>query len=320
MIRSALVLLCVLLTGCAQAPAPPRGESVTVTNCGAPAAFPVRPRLFVNDGSMIATVLALGADDRIVAVSSLTPDRTELRRRLGERVDRLREVAPTYPSSLENVLASRPTMMFAGWGGGYSESKGITPARLARHGVAGYVRSDSCLRSEGGKRGTMDPWVAVRTDVQNLGAVLERREQATQVVGDLDRRLDALRADRLPGPAPSIFVYNLGTDAPVTGGHFGSVQGIIDAAGGQNIFADADTSWLTGSWERVIGRDPDVIVLLDRPDRPVAAKEQYLRADPRLRTLRAVRENRLVTMPYVLWTSGVLNIDAAEELHAVLPR
>ncbi|ODT99837.1 MAG: hypothetical protein ABS81_25035 [Pseudonocardia sp. SCN 72-86] len=47
---------------------------MTVTNCEAAAEFPApATTVFVNDGNLISTMPAVGAQDSIVAVSSLQP-------------------------------------------------------------------------------------------------------------------------------------------------------------------------------------------------------------------------------------------------------
>ncbi|WFG46021.1 hypothetical protein [Pseudonocardia alni] len=122
----------VALAACsAPAPAPaaagdPAG-TVTVQNCGAPAQFPApAQRLFVNDGNMISMVLALGAQDRVTAVSSMQRDADTLRRHYGAAVDGLAQAAPEYPT-LETVLARDPDVMVAGWNYGYGEEKNLTP-------------------------------------------------------------------------------------------------------------------------------------------------------------------------------------------------
>ena len=43
-----------------------------------------------------------------------------------------------------------------------------------------------------------------------------------------------------------------------------------------------------------------------------------LRSNPASRNLKAVRENRFVNLPYAMWVSSPLNIDAAEIMRGVL--
>ena len=65
---------------------------------------------------------------------------------------------------------------------------------------------------------------------------------------------------------------------------------------------------------------PDAIAINDYSGQSVAQKIAILRAQPGIKDSPAVRHNRFIALPYVEWTSGPLNIDAAERLHAALAR
>ncbi|MFG1635034.1 ABC transporter substrate-binding protein [Pseudonocardia alni] len=295
--------------------------TVTVQNCGAPAQFTApAQRLFVNDGNMISMVLALGAQDRVTAVSNMQRDADTLRRHYGAAVDGLAQAAPEYPT-LETVLARGPDVMVAGWNYGYSEAKNLTPARLREQGIAPYVLTESCRQADGqSARGIVDPWTALRDDLQNLGTITGHTADADRVVADLDTRLDALgKAPRAATP-PTVFLFDSGTDTPFSSGRFGAPQAIIEAAGARNALSDVDDTWTTVSWERVATAQPAAFLFVDYPPQTFAEKVAILKSRPDTRDLPAVRENRFLNLPYALWTSGPLNIDAAEQVRAALER
>jgi iron complex transport system substrate-binding protein len=299
-------------TPAASDPSPATG-TVTVTNCGEPRTFPApAERLFVNDGNLIALTLAVGAGDQVTAVSSLQDDTDVLTRAYGDAVGRLRQVAPEYPA-LETVVAARPDVVVAGWNYGFSESTDVTPDTLAERGIGAYVLSESCRRADGA-RGTMEPWDAVRADLTNLGAITGHPDTAADVVADTDARLAALAAAPQAGRDPVVFVFDSGTDAIFSSGGFGGPQAIIDAAGGRNALADLPDTWTEVSWERLATARPDMIVFVDYPGQTLAQKEQVLAEHPASRDLPAVRERRYLDLPYAMWTSGPLNVDAAEHL------
>ena len=89
----------------------------------------------------------------------------------------------------------------------------------------------------------------------------------------------------------SVFVYDSGEDAPFT-----ACQGIpgdmIKLAGGISIFNDIDKGWATPSWEEVVARDPDVILILDY-DHDTEAKKKFLETNEFTKNLRAVKEGRI---------------------------
>ncbi|MFI9510884.1 ABC transporter substrate-binding protein [Nocardia sp. NPDC052566] len=316
---AATAVLAAALAACsAQAPAT---GGITIPNCGAEAKFPApAKRLFVNDGNLISMVLALGAADSVAAVSSVQRDADTLRKHYGPVVDTLKSVATEYPSR-ETVLAQRPDVMVAGWNYGYDEAKKLTPDTLRKDGVAAYVLTESCRQHTGEKqRGVVEPWEALRGDLLNLGAITDRGERAREVTADLDRRLAALRGAPQAERRPNIFLFDSGTDSLMSSGSFGAPQAILDAAGGRNVLSDVPDTWTKVSWERLAAADPDAIMFVDYPPQTVAEKIALLRAKPGINQLRAVTENRFLNLPYALWTSGPLNIDAAEQIRKQLER
>lgn len=47
-------------------------------------------------------------------------------------------------------------------------------------------------------------------------------------------------------------------------------------AGGISIFDDIEAGWATPSWEEVVERDPDIILILEYTGDDVAAKKEFL--------------------------------------------
>ncbi|GGF97484.1 putative iron compound ABC transporter, substrate-binding protein [Rhodococcoides trifolii] len=312
------LLLVVGLTACS-APATTDTATISVTNCGEQVQFPSpAQRLFVNDGNMVSMALALGAQDSVAAVSSVQRDSETLRRHYGDAVDALNSVAPEYPSR-ETVLAQNPDVMVAGWNYGYSEEKNLTPASLEQDGIAPYTLTESCRQRDGEQaRGVVAPWDALRTDLTNLGTITGRTEDATEVVDDLDTRLDALSAAPKAERPPVIFLFDSASDTVFSSGKFGAPQAIIDAAGGVNALADLDDTWTAVSWERVAAANPDAFLFVDYPPQSFQEKVALLDARPGISQIPAVVDRRFLNLPYALWTSGPLNIDAAEQVRKQL--
>lgn len=294
-------------------------RQVTVQNCGERVTFP-RPakRMYVNDGNMISMALAIGAGRNVAAVSAMNRDAPVLRQHYGAAaVDGLKQTAETYPSR-ETVLAQRPDVVFAGWNYGWDETRKLTPAGLAKQGIAAYTLTESCRQGAGRARGTVEPWTALRTDLTNLGAITGHEDGAAKAVGDIDRRLRALRAAPQPAKKPTVFLFDSGTKAVFSSGRFGAPQAILDAAGARNALEDLDDTWTEVSWERVIASKPDAFLFVDYPPQSFEDKVRVLRARAGVKDLPAVKEGRFLNLPYALWTSGPLNIDAAEQARKAL--
>src|SRR5699024_4700058 len=119
---------------------------------------------------------------------------------------------------------------------------------------------------------------------------------------------DAPQADE----APTVFVFDSGTDAIFTSGKFGGPQAIIEAAGGRNQTEDLEDTWVQVGWETLANDAPDAFVFVDYDGQTLAEKSEVLKNHPVTRDLPAVKENRFINLSYSMWVSSPLNIDAAE--------
>lgn len=295
-----------------------KSSQVTVTNCGEEKTFdaPVE-KLFVNDGNIISIALAAGARDNITAVSSIGRDESLLKLKYGSLVDGLKSVAPKYPS-LENVVAAKPDVVFAGWNYGFTESKGLTPDLLADKGIKSYILSESCRSGEGKKRGTMNPWEAVDADLKNIGAITGHKDEAEKVAADMTARREKLENAPQADKKPVVFVFDSAKEEIFTSGFYGAPEAMITAAGAKNATTDVKDTWTRVSWERLATANPDVIAFVDYPPQTFDQKVELLTSNPASKDLAAVKEKRFVNLPYAMWTSGPLNIDGAELLRSAL--
>lgn len=310
--RLSLVLLSTLTACSSGATGAAAPGAITVQNCGQSVSVdkPVT-ELYAYDGGIISIVLAAGARDQLVAVTGMEQDRAVLELAYPDlRVGELTNVGERQPT-LENVLAVGPEMMFAGYGYGFSESRNLMPDDLTTHGIKTYLLSETCKQDDGA-RGTMDAWTALITDLRNIGDLTGHRPTADTVVADIEKRRAALTAAPQGARKPTGFLFDSGTDAIFTSGAYGGPQAIFDAAGVTNATADVQDTWTEVGWERLAASNPDVIYFVDYPGQTYQQKIDTLKAHPAARTLTAVKEERFVNLPYAMWVSGPLNIDAAE--------
>ena len=288
---------------------------VTVTNCGKELTLPSQAKkMYVNDGNIVALALAAGGAKEITAVSSMGRDVPILKAKYGaETVDGLNDVSKEYPT-LESILANSPDLVVAGWNYGFSEGKNLTPDILSEKGIPSYLLTESCRQEDSTKRGIVDPWEAVRTDITNLGTITGHSDVATAAVEDMDTRLKAVQGAAQPEKKPVVFLFDSAKDNVFTSGKYGAPQAIIEAAGGTNATADIEDTWTNVNWERLATANPDVIALVEYPAQSYQEKIDALKSHPATKDLTAVKEERFVNLPYAMWTESPLNIDAAEYL------
>ena len=314
-VSALLLLLCISMVCGAHA------FPVTVDNCGTPLRINAPPqRAVIHDLNMTEMALALGSQAQMAGVTGITGwYKTDAK--FNAALGAIPELAPKYPS-LENLLAARPDMFFAGWYYGMKPGGDVTPATLARHGIATLVLTESCVHtSQTRPRATMD---LLYTDMLRLGTVFGQRPRAEALVAQWRKRLQALVPPPVPGTAPKatplrVFVYDSGEDKPFTAGAAAMPTALIEAAGGRNVMDDLPISWAHSSWEAVAARNPQFLILLDYQDGQGPSRLMgTLQAHPAMRHTDAVKHQRFIALRYAELTPGPANIEAVEKLARAL--
>ncbi|WP_312880388.1 ABC transporter substrate-binding protein [Actinokineospora xionganensis] len=301
--------------------APTQGYPVSVRNCGADVKFDRAPsRVVANDIGITEIMFALGLADRM---AGYTVDRGQDRGIASspwkadfEKVPRIAE-----DIALEPIQGANADLVFAGWNYGFNETKGLTPDSLKALGVQSYLLTESCRNGVGKQRGIMDPLEALYTDLRNLGTVFGVRRRADELVAGYQEQVASAQALPADWKRPKVFLYDAGIDQPFTSGRNAGPQEIIAKAGGDNIFGDLDDSWTTVSWESVVQRAPEVILINDYGNGPsdsIEAKKQFLLSHPALASVPAIRDKRFYVLPYAALVEGPRNPAAIVEFNKFL--
>ncbi len=289
---------------------------LTVDNCGAALRFDTPPqRLVVHDINISEMAFALGLQNRMVGVTGITGwYKTDAAFKSAQ--GSIPELAPKYPS-LENLVAAKPDLFFAGWYYGMKPGGDVTPATLQTHGIKTMVLTESCIHIDQKRpRATME---LLYGDVLRLGTVFDRRAQAEQLVAQWRKRLQAVSSDAHEEQPLRVFVYDSGEDKPFTAGQAAMPTALIEAAGGRNVMDDMTTSWATTSWETVAARNPQFLILLDYQDGEGSNRLMAtLQAHPAMRLTDAVKQQRFIALRYAELTPGPANIEAVEKLARAL--
>lgn len=322
-LAAGLALACVWLTACSDRQQPPAEAAasvapapVTVPVCGQSVSYASAPQRVVTHGINITEMfLALGLADRLVGYGGLRDIR-----RLPPAMQAQLAHVPDLSSqnmNLETLLNAQPDFVFSGWSYGFRDGQ-ITPQQLQELGIASYVLTESCIRQIARERVSLEDTF---DDLLHLGRIFRIDAQAQALVNGQRTELEQI-AQALQGIArrPAVFLYDSGTDIPVTAGRYAMPHAMIEAAGGSNIFADLPSSWTRGNWEDVIKRNPDWIVIVDN-DRPTAdGKKQFLLNKPELAHLTAIRERNFVLLDFAEATPGPRNVAGVHTLaHSLHP-
>jgi iron complex transport system substrate-binding protein len=303
----ALALALALVAGTAHAAHYP----VTIRSCDRDVTFARAPAHAVsNDVNLTEMMLALGHKPRMAGFTGISGWKTgndTLKRELRG----LPELARQYPST-EVLVGAGADFYFAGWNYGMRVGGPVTPATLAPLGIQVYELSESCAHVMPRGAASFDD---VYADLTNLGRIFDVEATAHQLVGAMKSRLAALEQRIGKGTTkPRVFVYDSGQDTPFTAGRLAMPNALIEAAGGRNVMDDIAQSWTRVSWESVVQRNPQAIVIVDYGETTAAQKIAFLLDQPALKQVDAIRARRFIVIPYDAATPGVHNVDAVETI------
>jgi iron complex transport system substrate-binding protein len=284
---------------------------VTVHSCGSPVTFTSAPkRAAANDINATEDMLALGLQSRMAGDFGVTGDGPQ-----GQPVPaqylsafhQVRDVSPDY-FTLETLVGLHPDFLFAGWDYGLQAGTNLTPAGLAKFGIKTLALTESCARVNPGEKS-----VSINDtyqDLANLGAIFNVRSRASKVIAQMKAQVAAAHAKVASLKPVSVFLYDSGQAAPFTAPGLAMPSALIQLGGGTNIFASLNQSWTSVSWETVVARQPQCIIINDYGTPTWQQKEKFLRTDPVTRKLPAVLNNCILHISYDQLTPSPRNAQA----------
>ncbi len=229
-------------------------------------------RIISSVPSFTEILFALGAGDRVVAVSSFC--------RHPEKINSLPKIGGLLDPNLERVLSLKPDLIVLmasqrdlAW---RYESLGIRTLRL--------------------EIDTLDQmFTALRLIGEAVGTPAAAKDLADKIRRDLDRVADRVRGrprprtvfviEHEPGALRQVFVA--GTDS-----YLGSVLAL---AGGENILSGLPSAYAKVSIERIVQTDPEVILVMTGKDAITDGdREAERKLWGKLPTLAAVKTGRVV--------------------------
>ncbi|MEM8979778.1 MAG: ABC transporter substrate-binding protein [Pseudomonadota bacterium] len=282
----------------------------TVQSCNRTLTFDAPPeRAISNDVNLTEMMLVLGLADRMVGYTGISGWKT-LDEEMRAGVEELPELSAKYPSK-EVIVGADADFFFAGWNYGMKVGGEVTPETLAPFGVKVYELTESCTHIMAKEKASIEDMYA---DLTNLGRIFDVEAKADALVEGYRAELSAFTSDLTTGDPLRVFVYDSGEDTPFTAGRYAMPTALIEAAGGTNILDDFEKSWATVTWEEVVERNPEVVVIINYGDVTAEQKRAFMMSNPAFAELDAVKNDRFVTLEYVEATPGPRNIQAIKTL------
>jgi iron complex transport system substrate-binding protein len=255
-------------------------------------AFPPR-RIVCLTEETIETLYLLGEQDRIVGVTGYAVRPPQVRR------EKPRVSAFTW-ADIERIAALSPDLVLA-----FSDLQAEIAADLARAGIALHLFNQRDIA------GILDM-------IRTLGALVDARDKADELAGNLERRLAQIAADSKEGEKPAVYFEEW--DEPLISG-IGWVSELIEIAGGRDVFAHLRPAKAAKDRivmpEAVIAARPDVI-LASWCGKKVNLDK--IRARPGWSDIPAVRQKRMVEIksPLILQPGPAALTDGLDAIVAAL--
>lgn len=249
--------------------------------CGRGGEAPAERHGVISMGPQITeTIFALGEGRRLIAVSDFCDYPPE--------VEKLPRVGGYMNPDFEKITLLRPEMVFL-------SGKHLEMTRFCEQSGIPHVNV------------YMDSLGTIDEGIKTIGDALGVPEKATELRRRVREELEAVRASVAGKPRPKVLIltgrteHNLNNLPTVGGGSF--VSELVELAGGENLYEEADRPYLEASKETAVLKAPDVVLEFHAGENlDDEEKRAYVADWAQLASIPAVRDGRI----YILTESHAL--------------
>lgn len=280
------LILAILMTACS-ASVPDADSSGVVTgnypltfdNYGRSVTVEAKPKRVLTLGPNCTELfVALGLEDCIAGTSLKNHSRGPLPE-YADAVNALPDL--NYGSATREAVISSGADFIYGIDWEFGENA-LDLNELGNCGITVYMNSAATLEQQ-------------YREIEDIGKIFGVEDKAQEFIADQKKRIAAVQSEIAPSRQPKVLVYDSGNNGVFTCGKNNFETLLIEQAGGKNIFDDiTDTQWTTVSYEEVIARQPDIIVIHDYDSPSVEEKIAEIKANSTLSQLDCVKNERFV--------------------------
>ena len=243
-------------------------------------------RLVCLAPSITDVVYALGRADDIAAITDYTKYPAEARQKAS--------VGGVVNPSLEKLVDLKPDLVLAIAELNNQnlvqaiEKLGFPVFVIQPHGLQGIYRS-----------------------IASVGIAIGAEKEATALVARLRAREEAVRRRVSGKPRPGV-LFLLWADPAMTAGHGAFITELIEIAGARSITADLPNEWPRLSFEAILARQPEYLVLVRGSDVTLDS----LRREGNWKKLQAVKDGKVFYADDRIEYPGTVALDGLEDLAA----
>ncbi|WP_368503890.1 ABC transporter substrate-binding protein [Alkalihalophilus sp. As8PL] len=269
-------------------------EAVKIKNNDHVMVFTEVPKRAVSLNQHVTEImLALGLEENMVGSAYLDD---EILPEYKEAYEQIEVLSNQYPSQ-EVFLAKEPDFAYAGWGSAFREDNIGTVDQLNELDINAYLHESSTVVGP-----TIDH---IYQDIRNIATIFNVVDRGEELIGQIVEDLSNTQAEIPEGQKTlRVFVFDSGVTAPFTVGQ-NFLNTIISMAGAENIFNDIDSNWGEVSWEEVVERDPEVIVIMDYGETTAEEKREQLLNHPALTDVTAIMDEHFIVIPLSAAAEGI---------------
>ncbi|WP_408898704.1 ABC transporter substrate-binding protein [Nocardioides sp. R1-1] len=263
---------------------------LTVENCGADVTFAAAPeRVVLLKSAAVPSLAALGVLDRVTARAGEYPrayydDATWAALEEVPALTGKTDTSGHLLVSKEVVIEQEPDLVLG-------EVDNLSRETLAAAGIP--LVEEPAMCAEGLAEPGFDDVVA---QLETYGRIFDRTEAAAAASAELEQRVAALTAAPAADRRTAAVLYpTVGGGVTYAYGTRSMAHPILEAAGLDNVFADTDERVFEVTPEELVGRDPDVLILLHSAGDPEAVVEAVTTL-PGAASIAAVRDGELMPL------------------------
>ncbi|MBI4556637.1 MAG: ABC transporter substrate-binding protein [Candidatus Hydrogenedentes bacterium] len=248
------------------------GLAMLGAGCGEPTApSPTRRGIISYAPSITETVFALGQGARVVAVTNYCDYPPE--------VESIPKVGGYMDPDAEKITMLAPELMII----------------QGRHQKVVDIAAKNQIRL---LNVNMDSLAGIDAGIATIGEALGCVPQADELRRKVAQELDAVRQAVAGLPPPRVLIINTRTNHDLNNlfsvGRQSFVSEVVEAAGGENVFADSPEEYFEASKESVVMKRPEVILEFHAGENLSEAEQARFVADwNQLPSLPAVRDRRV---------------------------
>jgi iron complex transport system substrate-binding protein len=293
-LRPLLAVTALLLAGCGAAgggrpgSAGGPGYPLTVTNCGTEVTFATAPqRVVLLKSAAVPYLHDLGVLDRVTARAGRYPKEYYDAATLAglDRIPLLTDRTDTsghLQISAEVVISQQPDLVLG-------EVDNLSRDALSAVGIPLLEEPAMCPGST-----VVPSFDDIYQQLDTYGKVFGRPAEAQAAITALKDRMDRIEAGTGSGRTAAVLYPTVGGGVTYAYGTASMAHPQLEAAGLRNVFADSRERVFEVTLEELLGRDPDVLILLHGDGDPKAV-EAAVTGLPGAEKLKAVQNRAIMT-------------------------